>query len=118
MKFYINNNELSEKVFWRTLDSLVSPIQRVHILDGMKVKIADYLCWIEIPTSFLFSTWLFIGSALQTTNSVDNAKTITFLFFILSSSPFIHHLFIIIYFIYSLDFCLLIIKFTISFINL
>lgn len=31
MKFYINNNELSEKVFWRTLDSLVSPIQRVHI---------------------------------------------------------------------------------------
>ena len=38
MKFYINNNELSEKVFWRTLDSLVSPIQRVHILDGMKVK--------------------------------------------------------------------------------
>ena len=48
MKFYINNNELSEKVFWRTLDSLVSPIQRVHILDGMKVKIADYLCWIEI----------------------------------------------------------------------
>ena len=22
--------------------------QRVHILDGMKVKIADYLCWIEI----------------------------------------------------------------------
>ena len=48
MKFYINNKELSEKVFWRTLDSLVSPIQRVHILDGMKVKIADYLCWIEI----------------------------------------------------------------------
>lgn len=48
MKFYINNNELSEKVFWRTLDSLVSPIQRVHILDGIKVKIADYLCWIEI----------------------------------------------------------------------
>ena len=48
MKFYINNNELSEKVFWRTLESLVSPMQRVHILDGMKVKIADYLCWIEI----------------------------------------------------------------------
>ena len=48
MKFYINNKELSEKVFWRTLESLVSPIQRVHILDGMKVKIADYLCWIEI----------------------------------------------------------------------
>ena len=48
MKFYINNNELSEKVFWRTLDSLVSPIQRVHILHVMKVKIADYLCWIEI----------------------------------------------------------------------
>ena len=48
MKFYINNNELSEKLFWRTLDSLVSPIQRVNILDGMKVKIADYLCWIEI----------------------------------------------------------------------
>ena len=41
MKFYINNNELSEKVFWRTLESLVSPMQRVHILDGMKVKIAD-----------------------------------------------------------------------------
>ena len=34
MKFYINNNELSEKVFWRTLESLVSPMQRVHILDG------------------------------------------------------------------------------------
>ena len=47
MKFYINNNELSEKVFWRTLESLVSPMQRVH-LDGMKEKIADYLCWIEI----------------------------------------------------------------------
>ena len=27
MKFYINNNELSEKVFWRTLESLVSPMQ-------------------------------------------------------------------------------------------
>ena len=48
MKIYINNKELSEKVFWRTLESLVSPMQRVHILDGMKVKIADYLCWIEI----------------------------------------------------------------------
>ena len=34
MKFYINNKELSEKVFWRTLESLVSPMQRVHILDG------------------------------------------------------------------------------------
>ena len=30
MKFYINNKELSEKVFWRTLESLVSPMQRVH----------------------------------------------------------------------------------------
>ena len=48
MTVYINNNELREKVFWRTLESLVSPMQRVHILDGMKVKIADYLCWIEI----------------------------------------------------------------------
>lgn len=48
MKFYINNNELSEKVFWRTLESLVTPLQRVHILEGMKVKIADYLCWMEI----------------------------------------------------------------------
>ena len=48
MKFYINKKELSEKVFWRTLESLVSQMQRVHILDGMKVKIADYLCWIEI----------------------------------------------------------------------
>ena len=47
-EIYINNKELREKVFWRTLESLVSPIQRVHILDGMKVKIADYLCWIEI----------------------------------------------------------------------
>lgn len=47
MKFYINNKELSEKVFWRALESLVSPIQRVPILDGMKVKIADYLCWIK-----------------------------------------------------------------------
>ena len=45
---FFNNKELSEKVFWRTLESLVSPMQRVHILDGMKVKIADYLCWIEI----------------------------------------------------------------------
>ena len=33
MKFYINNKEMSE---------------RVHILEGMKVKIADYLCWMEI----------------------------------------------------------------------
>lgn len=48
MKFYINNNESSEKVFWRTLELLVSPTQRVHILDDMKVKIVDYLCWIEI----------------------------------------------------------------------
>lgn len=39
MKFYINNKELSEKVFWRTLESLVSPIQRVHILDGMKGRL-------------------------------------------------------------------------------
>ena len=53
MKFYINNKELSEKVFWRTLESLVSPMQRVHILDGMKVKIADYLCWIEIRVMLL-----------------------------------------------------------------
>ena len=28
MKFYINNKELSEKVFWRTLESLVSPMQK------------------------------------------------------------------------------------------
>ena len=48
MKFYINNNELSEKVFWRTLESLVTPLQRIHILEGMKVKIADYLYWMEI----------------------------------------------------------------------
>lgn len=48
MKFYINNKELSEKVFWRTLESLVTPLQRIHILEGMKVNIADYLCWIEI----------------------------------------------------------------------
>lgn len=48
MKFYINNKELSEKVFWRTLESLVTPLQRIHILEGMKVKIADYLCWMEI----------------------------------------------------------------------
>lgn len=48
MKFYINNKEMSEKVFWRTLESLVTPLQRVHILEGMKVKIADYLCWMEI----------------------------------------------------------------------
>ena len=45
---WMSLKELSEKVFWRTLESLVSPMQRVHILDGMKVKIADYLCWIEI----------------------------------------------------------------------
>ena len=45
MKFYINNKEMSEKVFWRTLESLVTPL---HILEGMKVKIADYLCWMEI----------------------------------------------------------------------
>ena len=32
-----------------------------------------------------------IGSALQTTNSVDNPIAIILLFFILSSSPFIHH---------------------------
>ena len=44
----INNKEMSEKVFWRTLESLVTPLQRVHILEGMKVKIADYLCWMEI----------------------------------------------------------------------
>ena len=43
MKFYIDNKEMSEKVFWRTLESLVTPLQRVHILEGMKVKIADYL---------------------------------------------------------------------------
>ena len=48
MKFYINNKEMSEKVFWRTLESLVTPLQRVHILEGMKVKIADYLGWMEI----------------------------------------------------------------------
>ena len=48
MKFYINNKELSEKVFWRTLESLVTPLQRVYILEGMKVKFADYLCWMEI----------------------------------------------------------------------
>ena len=48
MKFYINNKELSEKVFWRTLESLVTPLQRVYILEGLKVKIADYLCWMEI----------------------------------------------------------------------
>ena len=48
MKFYINNKELSEKVFWRTLESLVTPLQRVYILEGMNVKIADYLCWMEI----------------------------------------------------------------------
>ena len=48
MKFYIDNKKKKKKVFWRTLESLVSPMQRVHILDGMKVKIADYLCWIEI----------------------------------------------------------------------
>ena len=48
MKFYINSKELSEKVFWRTLESLVRPMHRVHILGGMKVEIADYLCWIEI----------------------------------------------------------------------
>lgn len=48
MKFYINNKELSEKVFWRTLESLITPLQRVHILEGMKVKIADCLCWMEI----------------------------------------------------------------------
>ena len=48
MKFYIDNKEMSEKVFWRTLESLVTPLQRVHILEGMKVKIADYLCWVEI----------------------------------------------------------------------
>ena len=33
MKFYINNKELSEKVFWRTLESLVTPLQRVYILE-------------------------------------------------------------------------------------
>ena len=48
MKFYINNKEMSEKVFWRTLESLVTPLQRVHILEGMKVKIADYICWMGI----------------------------------------------------------------------
>ena len=48
MKFYIDNKEMSEKVFWRTLESLVTPLQRVHILEGMNVKIADYLCWMEI----------------------------------------------------------------------
>ena len=32
----------------------------------------------------MFSTWLFIGSTLQTTNNVDNAKTIILLFFIYS----------------------------------
>lgn len=41
MKFYINNKELSEKVFWRTLESLVSPMKRAYILDGMKVKIVN-----------------------------------------------------------------------------
>ena len=39
MKFYINNKELSEKVFWRTLESLVSPMQRVHILDWNSVML-------------------------------------------------------------------------------
>ncbi len=50
MKFYINNKELSEKVFWRTLESLRNTTcERVYILEGMKVKIADYLlCWMEI----------------------------------------------------------------------
>ena len=48
MKFYINNKEMSEKVFWRTLESLGTPLQRDPILEGMKVKIADYLCWMEI----------------------------------------------------------------------
>ena len=48
MKFYIDNKEMSEKVFWRTLESLVTPLQRLHILEAKKVKIDDYLCWMEI----------------------------------------------------------------------
>ncbi len=48
MKFYINNKELSEKVFLENTRIISKSNTKVHILDGMKVKIADYLCWIEI----------------------------------------------------------------------
>ena len=59
MKFYINNKELSEKVFWRTLESLVTPLQRVYILEGMKVRLQIiYVGW-KLLNNYFFERMCF-----------------------------------------------------------
>lgn len=47
MKYFIDSNPVSEKVFWSRLQSLISVSQKIRLLDGMKVKVAESIYWIE-----------------------------------------------------------------------
>ena len=48
MKFYINNKELSEKVFWRTLESLAIPIN-----EPICIETIDMIISFIVPPSFV-----------------------------------------------------------------
>ena len=47
MKYFKNNMEISERLFWHTLESLVSMSQRMDLLEGKRILVAKSTYWIE-----------------------------------------------------------------------